>query len=405
MTKEKVLFIDAFSTIHVGNGALLDNSIKACKVKFNNPTFTIITSDTKTNKGRYENVVEDVFSNYPGTNLKKLLWTGVFFLNCSIAWFFYKLKVNSKFIPISSRYKKVFKAIIESDKIISISGETLNDHFMPQMYQRCYLFKICINLKKDLYIFPQSIGPIFRKSSFVILRTALSGAKEIYGRDKESFSLAKKIWGGCSVNVSYSPDVAVLQDSIINETAPIFQSNKKVIGLTLSDFPNEIQKGVGDIDLIIQSCVKSFNSNDYAFYLMPSNYKYNEKSNDYVICEYAHEYLTGLGYECLILSDEPIFPEEYQAIQKGLFIFISTRMHVGILATVGSTPTIMINTQHKIRGYMENINMGKQVVEVGSINDNLSTVIGETIIDNAAIKEQLKEENIKMRLELHKALA
>lgn len=405
MTNEKVLFIDAFSTIHVGNGALLDNSIKACNLKFNNPTFKIITSDTKTNKGRYENIVEDVFSNYPSTNLKKLVWTGLFFLNCSIAWLFYKLKINSKFIPIGSRYKKVFNAIVESDKIISISGETLNDHFMPQMYQRCYLFKICISLKKDLYIFPQSIGPIFRRNSFMILRIALSGAKEIYGRDKESLVLAKKIWNGCNVKVSYSPDVAVLQDSTINKTSPIFQSNKRVIGLTLSDFPNEIQKGGGDIDLIIQACVKTFTPGDYAFYLMPSNYKYNEKSNDYAICEDAYKYLTNLGYECLILNDEPIFPEEYQAIQKGLFIFISTRMHVGILATVGSTPTIMINTQHKIRGYMENINMGKQVVEVGSINDNLSTVIGETIIDNAAIKEQLKEENIKMRLELHKALA
>lgn len=405
MNSEKVLFIDAFSTLHVGNGALLDNSIKACAMKFNNPIFRIITSDIKTNKGRYDEVIEDVFSSYPSTNFKKLIWTGFFFLNCSIAWLFYKLKVNRKLIPISSKYKKVFNAIIESDKIVSISGETLNDHFMPQMYQRCYLFKICISLKKDLYIFPQSIGPIFRKSSLLILRTALSGAKEIYGRDKESLILAKKIWGGCKVKVAYSPDVAVLQDSVVDEAASIFHGNKKVIGLTLSDFPDEIQKNGGDIELIVQACIKSFGTSEYAFYLMPSNYKYNGKSNDYVICESAYKHLTGLGYECLLLNNEPIFPEKYQAIQKGLFIFISTRMHVGILATAASIPTIMINTQHKIRGYMENINMGKQVVEVGCVNDDLATIISETIVDNLIIRERLKKENIKMRIELNKALA
>lgn len=405
MASEKILFIDAFSTLHVGNGALLDNSLKACQIKFDNPVFKIITSDVKTNEGRYSEVVEDVFSNYPSGRLSKLIWVCIFFLNCSIAWLFYKLNINSKFIPIGTRYKRVFNAIIESDKIVSISGETLNDHFMPQMYQRCYLFKICISLKKDLYIFPQSIGPIFRKSSFLILRTTLSGAKEIYGRDKESLALAKKIWAGSRARISYSPDVAVLQDSVVNKTASVFQGNKKVIGLTLSDFPNEIQKNGGDIDLIIQACIKSFDSNQYAFYLMPSNYKCNSKSNDYVICEDAHKYLTDLGYECSILNNKPIFPEEYQAIQKGLFIFISTRMHVGILATAAITPTIMINTQHKIRGYMENISMGKQVIEVENINDDLALVISETIVNNLVIREKLKEENIKMRIELNKALA
>lgn len=392
---KKILFIDAFSTIHVGNGALLDNSFKIASEAFKTDNIKVITSDPETNKGRYKNTIEDVFSNYPTSTPLKFLWATLFFLNCSLFYVYQKISIPEKLWILGKRFKKVASSINNSDIIISISGESINDHFAPQMYMRGYLFYICIKLGKDFYVFPQSIGPIFRKNSKTILRKYLSEAKAILARDIDSFKLAKDIWA--NTRVIYCPDVAVTQESTKSTNLEIFNKNKKVIGITLSNVPNEIQGSDGYLDKMIRSISQSLNPHDHSILLMPSNYMKKGISKDYDMCTIAYKRFLAHGFDAEILKNQPIHPDEYQGIQKGLFLFISSRMHVGILATSASTPTIMLNTQHKIKGYMMNIGMDEYVVEYEEIEEKLPKLIKTCIENNLKIRSQLSIENKKAR--------
>ena len=396
---EKIVFIDAFSTIHVGNGALLDNSFKIASQRFKTNDITIVTSDPETNKGRYENIIEDVFSNYPTNNFSKLIWAILFFSNFSLFFIYQKLGIPQRLWILGTRYRKIASAIAESDIVISISGESINDHFAPQMYMRCYLFYLSIKLGKDFYVFPQSIGPIFRSTSKKALRFFLSGAKTIFCRDMESFKLSQDIWKSEPVDVVYCPDVAVTQDSAKDESLAIFNSGKKVVGITLSDVPDEIAGSAGYYEKMVKTICQSLNSDEHCILMMPSNYKRIGTSRDYEICTRAYQELLAQNFEVEILQNKAIHPDHYQGIQKSLSLFISSRMHVGILATSAAVPTIMLNTQHKIRGYMKNISMEDFVIEYDEIESRLPALVARCIepTQHSEIREQLYSKNQEMR--------
>ena len=394
---KKIIFIDAFSTIHVGNGALLDNSYHLASSVFDTKNISIVTSDPKTNRCRYPNIIEDVFSNYPTNRIAKLIWTILFFINCTLFYLYKKLKFPQKLWFLGNRFKTIATSISESDIVISISGESINDHFAPQMFMRIYLFYICTKLGKALYIFPQSIGPIFRTSSRIMLKHALSNAKVIFARDNESFSLASSIWEDRPVRVIYCPDVAVMQESAPDNSLRIFHSGRKVVGITLSDVPNEITGSAGYVEKMIEGIITTLTPNEHAILMMPSNYQTNGVSRDYRICESAKIAFEAKGFQVELLKDQAIHPEQYQGIQKCLYLFISSRMHVGILGTSAAVPTIMLNTQHKIRGYMKNIGMESYVMEYADIELQLPKLIKKCMSNNSDIRQLLKAKNSELR--------
>ncbi|MGE8152641.1 polysaccharide pyruvyl transferase family protein [Pseudomonas vancouverensis] len=398
--KNDAVFIDAFSTIHVGNGALLDNSYKLAKEYLHTDKIHVITADTETNKNRYENVLPDIFSMYPKTKSKKMIWSAWYILNCIACWIFISLKTPSKYWLVSKEFKATFKTIESSKYVISISGETLNDFFAPQMYMRCIMFYLCIKSGKKFCVFPQSIGPIFRNSSKKMLKFCLGNAEVIFARDKVSFELSKEIWSNCRAKIAYCPDVAVTQESTIAEDKEYFPDGRSLVGITLSNPPEEIPGGKNYVDMMISTISNSLDKSQHNILLMPSNFKKNDISDDYNTCEYAMNRFREAGFAANILPNDIIHPDTYQGIQKSLHLFISSRMHVGILATSAATPTIMLNTQHKIRGYMENIGMADFVVEYQGIESELPSLIHHCNQQNDLIREQLKIQNKSMRKQL-----
>ncbi|QDF75866.1 MULTISPECIES: polysaccharide pyruvyl transferase family protein [Shewanella] len=403
---KKILVLDAFSAIHVGNGVLLDNSLRVCKDVYPDSEVVILSLDKDTSQKKYRDVHDDIFYDFPRNKgaIKKILWILNFFLFISLQL------LNAKFFGFSSQrfcfnktQKRLMSEIDSCDMCLSIAGETINDNFYPRLYQRCLIFWLAILKKKRLVVFPQSIGPIFRRVTKGILRLTLGKADLIVARDEKSYEVAKKVWDGCQAKVQYSPDVGVLQESGFVDAAERYFNNKKsVIGLTLSLVPKEIQCNVDYESEIVNALKSSINLDEYNILLMPSNYVKNGISGDYEICLRVMESLNSEGFTVSILKNEVIFEDEYQAIQKSLALFISTRMHVGILATTAGVPTIMINTQHKIKGYMKNIESENFVIEYDEISSKLSNMISRTLeVDgNNSYKQKLLEMNKKMKLKM-----
>lgn len=403
MNCKKLLMIDAFSTLHVGNGALLDNTYNLCE-KYFCKEIEIITIDILTNKGRFPTVLEDIFTDYGGSSWRKLLFS----INLFIFFIFEYLNIKLFFdrirLPWRKRFSDFINAVDRADICVSLSGETINDHYYPMMYMRLLTYYLAILKRKKFILFPQSIGPIYRPLSKFLLRKLLCDAHTIMARDKLSLKVANNLWQGKNVKVVFCPDVAVTQRSepVVLEG---IRQDKKVIGLTVSDIPKAEMGYSGNyLESLLNKLASVFDKNLYQFLLMPSNYENVGFSTDYLMCLKAKKILKLKGFEVNILPNKTIYPDTYQGMQQNLFMFISTRMHVGILASSAGVPTIMINTQHKIRAYMELIDMGRYVVDLNNL-DSITDKIIELIQNNDEVRIILNNKNEDIQKEVHKTIS
>ena len=279
----KVLMIDAFSTLHVGNGALIDNTYKLCR-QYLGEKIDILSIDARTNKGRFPVVLDDIFTGYGGSFLNKLSYALAITLFVMIECLNVIVFNGRVRVPWKGRYALMLGALDRSDICVSLSGETINDHYRPHMYLRLLAYYLAVLKGKKFIVFPQSIGPVFRPLSKWLLRKTLGGAHAIVARDRESFALAKELWAGCKVKVLFSPDVATTQESIARPL-PVASQGKKVIGITVSDIPRDEMGYQGDyLRDLLDGIVAALDKESYQILMMPSNYRHNEISQDYRVC-------------------------------------------------------------------------------------------------------------------------
>ncbi len=403
MISKKILLIDAFSTLHVGNGALLDNTYKLCKQYFGNE-IEVMTIDIKPNVGRFPVVIEDIFTGYGGARLKKLFFSLsvlIFFLVESVNIMIFNGKLR---FPWARHYRDFINAVDRSDICVSLSGETINDHYYPHMYQRLLTYYIAILKGKKFILFPQSIGPVYRPFSKYFLRKVLGNAFVILARDRLSLSVANELWTGKDVKILFCPDVATTQ---ISEPVviPGVAGNKKIVGLTVSDVPKSEMGFDGEyLNVLIDKVTSVFDKSEYQIFIMPSNYKHVGNSGDYDVSLAAFKRLKENGFDVNILPNAVINPEIYQGMLKALYLFVSTRMHVGILATSAGVPTLMINTQHKIRAYMELIDMESYVVELNEL-EGVDKPLKLLIENNNEIRILLRNKNDELQRQVHETIS
>jgi polysaccharide pyruvyl transferase WcaK-like protein len=397
---KKILLMDAFSTIHVGNGALLENTILLCKKAYGNDCkIAIISTDTETCRLKYSNLYENIFFyNYERGKskfykLKWLLKQVLFILMQIINLKTINLPLSS--LPAKKIQKDTLEAIENADICISLFGEGIKNSTSKSLPFWLFTFWLAIQKKKDFIVFPQSIGPLTKNWAKKLVYFVLKDAKLIAGRDKPSFEFLQQL-GFDKDKIMYVPDVAIQQQKGSADIQKYLKNkNKKIIGITISDAPvDEVGKKVNFIKEITPQ-IEKLDKDKYQILIMPSNYIKNGISKDYQLCLDLKERLSKT-FEVGILENRPYFPDEYSALLSQLEFFVTTRMHVMILATTMYTPTIAIYTQHKIMGYMENINMEKYCIKYEKLNTiyNLS----QEIIENRdAIVKKLKQENKKLK--------
>ncbi|HIP12617.1 MAG TPA: polysaccharide pyruvyl transferase family protein [Arcobacter sp.] len=400
---KKILLMDTFSTIHVGNGALLENTMKLCRDAYGECEFEFITLDKETNRLKYnENQLHDpMFGKF---------WFGLGKFG-KIFWAFKNtlfmilhvinentLNVNSMKLTFTHEQRKAIEAIEKSDICVSCGGEVIGDTFYQALVFWLFTYWLAIKKGKKFILFPQSVGPLKKTWTRKLVYFALRNADLYVGRDKASHETLLSL-GFDKDKIMFVPDVAIQQEIGNADIHKYFQDeNKKVVGITISNPPHSEMGRKVDFVQEVGSQIEKLNSEEYAILIMPSNFKLNEISADYALCLRLKDRLSE-KFEVAILENRPYFPGEYTGLLSQLEFFISTRMHVAILATTAFTPTIAINTQHKIMGYMTNIDMEHFCVEYENLNTifELSQEIQnrrENIVENLKqAKAKLKKEH------------
>lgn len=393
--RKNVLILDSFSSIHVGNGVLIDNSIKL--IKEINPAAKVcmLSMDPDTNKEKYPETDYSMFGVFWRNKgaLLKLFWilsNSAFILLQIINQ--YSFRISPKKLTFNAYQKRAFERIEQSDVCVSIIGEAINDNFYQALFFWLFNYWITIRMGKKFVLFPQSIGPLNNTLNKFFVFQALKNADFLIARDHDSYDKLLDL-GFKKEKVIYSVDVGLLQDVDSSISYPIneyFSDNnsKKIVGLTLSKFPGEIEGPENYLDIIVDELKNVLDPIVYKILLMPSNYIRDGESADYRICSKALQKLEST-YEVSILTNRVYFPIEYTSILSQLHFFISTRMHVTILACSQSIPTIAISSQHKIAGFMSNIGQEDFIVELDKLKQ-LSQKIKNVIENRQKISDSIE---------------
>ncbi|MBD3807465.1 MAG: polysaccharide pyruvyl transferase family protein [Campylobacterales bacterium] len=399
---KKILLMDTLSAIHVGNGALLENTIKLCKDAYGECEFNIMTFDKVTNRLKYneDKLYDPMFGNFA---IDKNSFHKIFWMLKQLAFMLlqiineYTFKTSSKKLTFNNNQKQAITLIEKSDICISLGGEMIGDTFFKTLPFYLFNFWIASKKGKKFILFPQSVGPLKKGWTRKLCRWALRDAALLVGRDKPSYETLLSL-GFDKDKVMFAPDVAIQQEIGNAEIYNYFNDKtKKIIGITISNPPHREMGQQVDFVQEIGSQIEKLDSNTYKILIMPSNYKLREISADYALCLKLKERLAD-KFEVAILENRPYFPDEYTALLGQLEFFVSTRMHVAILATTAFTPTIAINTQHKIMGYMKNINMEHFCVEYENLN-TIFELSQEIVNTREQVVEDLKAANAKLKKE------
>jgi polysaccharide pyruvyl transferase WcaK-like protein len=219
-------------------------------------------------------------------------------------------------------------------------------------------------------------------------------------RDHLSLKTVERL-GISSEKVHLVPDVAVNQPYVSSDRARrllvsegVDLGRQPVVGMAISEWKEldteeyfgVMQEICEFISIDLQGTVVLFSPN------MP----FWDEASDWELAQALYESLPDKTN--VVLLSRTYTPREFKGMQGELNLFVSTRMHAAILATMIGTPTITVNTQPKLLGYMSLIGQEDKACGIEEFTiEWAKTLIQDTLKNNDQIREALREAGDEVR--------
>ena len=397
-----ILIIDANSVYHIGNSALLESTIEQLKAQFRKAQITILAFDPDSIVKMFPEykVLECLwakpFSDY--SKVGKILWIVrecVWTLCNTLNYVLFKklhILMNPQMYTSSSTKRAILKAFSDTDIVVSISGEMLSDHNWKRLPLFLYGYWLGHAMGKIVSIYPQSIGPIDKKFTKLIVRYVLRRCDVVFPRDKISLATVNKL-NLPENKVHLVPDVAVNQPYIsptearhlLNEER-VDLSSRPVVGMPISIFKQSDDESY--FPVIKKLCHFIVTNLKGMVVLVSPNMPYKQEVSDFSLAQGMYNELSCK--DNVTLLSNLYSPSEFKGIVGEFDLFISTRMHASILATMKGTPTITINSQPKLKGYMKMIHQENWACDVRDFTiEKAKQMVRNILANSGQVRENL----------------
>lgn len=398
-----ILIIDAYTAQHIGNLALVDGALEQMKAKFPKAEFTILAFDPASIEKHsgcktFETLWAEPFSGYSalkkiGYIVRESTWMLANIFNFSVLKPM-GLLINPRKYTLSKKKLIALKAYSDADIVVSISGEAMQDSFWKRIPLFLFGYWLAHSMGKVVVLFPQSIGP-FRKG-FIrsMVGYVLNLCDLILPRDDLSLKTVRQLKIDPK-KVYLVPDVAVTQPHVsLSEAKKLLEAEgvnldrRPLVGMAISKFENIDYKGY----FLVMREVCRFIVEDLkgAVVFFIANRTFRQETGDWELTRCLHESLNGCN-NTIVLS-KTYTPRECKGMLGQMNLFISTRMHVSILATMMGTPTITVNTQPKLRGYMELIHQEDRSCDIRDFTiEKARDLVRNTLMHSEQIRLSLED--------------
>ncbi|HBM89322.1 MAG TPA: hypothetical protein DD437_12315 [Rhodobiaceae bacterium] len=394
--------MDAYCSSHVGNDVLLESSIAIVRKIFDNPEIIVHAKQPDAFKDSLGmDCGRRLFSDPPANTAAKIGWLLGEVLFMVLQFFnMSTLRIPPHILAFSAR-RSTIRDYETCDVAISIGGEMINDSFRKTLPMYLFMFWFARKCGNKTIIFPQSIGPLRRGWTRWMTRVVLKNLAIVSPRDVpslkelESLSLANN-------QALFCPDVGLAQPQDSKEDAQTHLSslgintdNGKVwIGLTTSAWVEEGINQRNYLDVLVDGLRTLSKTREIGVLLMPANMPVKGNTpSDYNASSSLHASI-GDFCECWILPPTVVPARRFKAIAGQLDVFVSTRMHAAILSSMAGTPTITLNTQRKLAGYMALIGQSQFSLEISELSAGL---ICETVEAAVNKHDDIQEKLIAAR--------
>jgi colanic acid/amylovoran biosynthesis protein len=377
----KILIINVHSADNKGDDALLKMTIKSLREAFPESSITIAADDPDSFP-KSEPVVGSFIYWIHRPSIKGEMrwqfWNAAKLLLASI-WAFigYKLCGRPWFWCLQTAQKDTLRVYFEADLVVSKPGNVLysSGKWGFNIILIAYTMVYAIMLGKPLYLFPQSIGPFYRKRDERLVRWILNHARIVMVREPISMKEIARI-GVNNPQCYLVPDPAFAFPS-----APIEEAVKRLYALGIdieADRPllgiTAINWGMHIGDQKIQSRYEEALATTIRYYLdtfggkvvVFSHVCSKVLANDDRIPSKRIVERLGMDHRIVIVA-EPLSPDLLKAMYGLMDIFIGTRMHSNIFALSQGVPVIAIAYFHKTWGIMQMLGLEKWVIDIEAI--------------------------------------
>jgi colanic acid/amylovoran biosynthesis protein len=322
------------------------------------------------------------------------------------------------FDRILVRYKNILSSLRNADYILDLSeGDSFSDIYGTKRFILHSGIKIAaINLRKNLFLLPQTIGPFNQFLSKMIAKYIVNRVQYTFVRDRISQKLLQHELKVSAHKVKYIPDMAFYMKPdtgpTIKELFPQINLNiSEVIGLNISgllfhggyNHKNMFQLKI-DYKVLIEKVITGFLDNEKNILILIPHV-FCESMNvedDLMVAKeiYQKYYKTFQGR--VFLVDQTLREEQLKRIIGNCDFFVGSRMHACIAAVSMLVPTVPFAYSRKFIGVWEQLGLGHTVADLQKEDENgIIQLLDAAFKNRTEIKEILanKLRNIAIEVE------
>jgi polysaccharide pyruvyl transferase WcaK-like protein len=309
---------------------------------------------------------------------------------------------------LSENERLSVNALLSSDIIISKGGSylTTQNKSLRQTFsliRMLYPFIFAKRYNKKMYIFSQSLGPIFGNFNLILFQKSLNKVRCIYLRERLCLENYNSVSSLCSkVPCKIIPDTAFfLESDDPSENQEIIDSKEFNVGYTLVDhafkYLNSESERVVRIEnyklSIIESIKYVIDSKNAIVHIFPQVLANNSFAghNDIKISQEIIDYFNDTVYEGKIhFYNVNWTPTQLRHLYSKMEIFIGTRLHSVIFALSVGTPSINISYHGtKSQGILNDIpGFEHFIIDIDHINPQSFMKLVCNLISNRYVLSQ-----------------
>ncbi len=406
----KILLLDAYSAAHMGNTALLDSSMDNLKAAVPEAQFAALAKAPEsyaafTDCACYTDLFPGLFAPERRRGWRLIPWLAVngLWAMANIVNLGVLRRVGVSISPLAYTFnparRRAVQALLDAGMVITISGEMLNEVFRKLLPFILCTYWIAQRLGKPMIVFPQSIGPFTIPWLTRLTSAVLRGCDLVMARDEPSFAEARRL-GVPAERLHFVPDVAIRQPmasparaAALLAEAGVDVHARPLIGLTVSDFLDS-SASAGErpyLDALARLCEYLAGERGVQLVFLTANRAlYGEEQDDAPVAERLYNILSEEARVRVVRTQRLYSAREFKAMAAHLDVFITTRMHAGIMATMAGAPTIALGTQRKLEGYMALIGQAEYAVPVKEATyERLRALVEQALSDGPSIRTRL----------------
>lgn len=397
----RILITNVYSYKNKGDAAIVLALLQEARRVFPGADITIQTTDTQNDHDKYgapttPSLLWLAFSSVRGAPMYKRVWKLGGLIGLMMYLFTHRILGQAPQFILTKDLREFVRQNQAADIIIACGGGYLCTE-SASLQNSLLLFGTCLNflaakyVGKPVYLYSQSIGPVYGRLQYAMLRFALNRVDLIEPREEISLRLLKQL--SIRTTIIATADPALLLNSNAHAPKHIkLDPNRMPIGITVrkwfrnsNDFASYTQAIAQTIDYLIE------HHQAQVFYI-PQVIAQGFDDDDRLVADRVLGQVQHKRYFTLI--DDDLHPFEIIGLCGRMHAFIGTRMHSNIFSLINHTPVIAIEYEHKTRGIMRGLGLDSLVININDVTYPKLRQRVDDLLANHARYQQLIAKNL-----------